>query len=119
MNKGFLIRFAICIFIFGIFLYKYINVTNTLTKQKLFLPKIEKEISLIREDNKRLQYLIEQFENPAHLIELSRSPEYIHLKHPLLKDVLKVREGVALKENKKEKSEYIIDDNSSFSTDRD
>jgi hypothetical protein len=114
MNRGFLIRIAICILILGVFLYKYINFTNVLTKQKLDLPKVEKEISLLREDNKRLQYLIEQFENPAHLIELSRTPEYSHLKHPLLKDVLKVQEGVALKENNVEKSEYSINNNPSY-----
>ena len=96
MNRGFLIRIVICIFIFGVFINKYINKANELTQCNLCLPKVEKEINVIKEENKRLQYIIDQFESPMHLMELSRSPEYSHLKHPLLNDVLKVQEGVAL-----------------------
>lgn len=114
MNKGFLIRIVFCIAILGMFLYSYINKINELTEQKLSIPKIEKEILLLQEENKRLKYIIDQFENPMHLMELARSPEYSHLKHPLVKDVLKVQEGFALKENKVEKSEYSVDNNTSY-----
>lgn len=114
MNKGFLIKIVICIFAGGIFLYKYLNKVNELTEHKLLLPKIEKEIYILKEDSERLQYIIDQFENPTHLMELSRSPEYSHLKHPLFKNVLKVQEGVALKENKVEKSSTGADNNLSY-----
>jgi hypothetical protein len=63
---------------------------------KLCLPKVEKEILVLKEENKRLRYEIDQFENPNHLMELARSPEYSYLKHPLVKDVLKVAQGVAM-----------------------
>lgn len=114
MNKGFLTRIVICVVILGMFLFIYINKSNELTEQKLSIPKIEKEILIVQEENKRLQYIIDRFENPMHLMELVRSPEYSHLKHPLLKDVLKVQEGFALKENKVEKSEYSVDNNTSY-----
>ena len=114
MNKGFLTRTVACIMFLSIFLYIYINKINDLTEYKLYIPKIEKEILLLQEENKRLEYIIDQFESPMHLMELARSPEYSHLKHPLLKDVLKVREGFALKENKVEKSEYSVDNNTSY-----
>lgn len=76
--------------------YAYVSKVNQLTEVKLKVPKIEKEIRLLIEENKNLKYQIERFENPTHLMELARSVEYTHLKHPLLKDVLKVQEGVAL-----------------------
>jgi hypothetical protein len=67
-----------------------------LTKLKLKLPKVKRDAHLIMEENRRLKIEIERFENPTHLMELARSPEFAHLKHPLIKDVLKVKEGVAL-----------------------
>ena len=99
MNKGVLTRIVFCIMFLSLFLYIYINKINDLTEQKLHIPKLEKEILLLQEENKRLEYIIDQFKSPMHLMELARSPEYSHLKHPLLKDVLKVQEGFALKEN--------------------
>ncbi|MFA5250805.1 MAG: hypothetical protein WC371_05310 [Parachlamydiales bacterium] len=77
-------------------LFLYLNGLNELTKLKMAVPKVEKEIAALKEENKRLRYEIRQFESPSHLLELSRRPEFAHLKHPLVKDVLKVKEGVAL-----------------------
>jgi len=59
------------------------------------LPAVEKEIHLINEENRRLAFELEQFENPAHLIELAHHPEFGHLKHPLLKEILTVPEALA------------------------
>lgn len=97
-------------FIFCICLYKYINKINELTLVKLEIPKLEKEIRSLDEEREVLQYEIDRFENPIHLMELARSPQFSHLKHPLVKDVLKVKEGVAIKESI-EKSSRNIDNN--------
>ena len=68
---------------------------NEVTQLKIRLPEMEKEIRVIQEESRRLCYQIEQFENPANLIELARLPEYAHLKHPLLKEILTVPEAFA------------------------
>ncbi len=108
MNKELLIKLGMCMLIFCICLYKYINKINELTLIKLELPKIEKEIKSLDGEREVLQFEIERFENPIHLMELARRAEFAHLKHPFVKDVLKVKEGVALKE-KIEKSSPDID----------
>jgi len=43
-----------------------------------------------------MKYEVEMFENPVYLMQLSRNPEYGHLKHPIIDDVLTIPEGVAL-----------------------
>lgn len=94
-----LIHLGVCLTVFGICLYSYLNAQNTVTELKIRLPKVEKEIQLIREDNRRLSFEIDRFENPSHLIELAHRPEYGHLKHPLLKEILTVPEAFAVTES--------------------
>lgn len=60
------------------------------------LPKLTKEIQAIQEVNANLQYQIECFENPQHLLNLASSPKYDHLKFPFTEEVLTVKEGLAL-----------------------
>ena len=74
----------------------YLDKQNELTKLKIMVPKAERELVLLKEENRRIKYEIEQFESPSHLMELARLPEFAHLRHPLVKDVLKVEEGIAL-----------------------
>ncbi len=75
-------------------LYSYFDKQNELTQMKIQLPELEKNIRLIRDETRRLRYEVEQFENPSHLIELAHNPEYSHLKHPLLREILTVPEGI-------------------------
>jgi hypothetical protein len=93
--KELLARLGVCLSIFGFCLYSYLETQNQLTQLKIQLPAVEKEIQLIREENRRLAYEIDQFENPTHLIELAHSPEFSHLKHPLLREILTVPEALA------------------------
>jgi cell division protein FtsB len=90
MNFGVLIRILFCIFCLGIFLYSYIEKQNVITELRLAIPSVSKELQSIQEENTRLRFEIDQFENPQHLLELSRRPEYRHLKHPLLKDIIMI-----------------------------
>jgi len=96
--KGLLLRLGICLGVLGACLYSYLDTQNELTQLKIHLPDVEKEIKILREENRRLAYEIDQFENPAHLIELAHHPEYGHLKHPLLREILTVPEAFAINE---------------------
>lgn len=93
--KGLLVRLGICLGVFGVCLYSYLDTQNELTHLKIQIPEAEKEIRLIREESRRLAFEVDRFENPAHLIELAHHPEYSHLRHPLLREILTVPEAFA------------------------
>ena len=93
--RSLLPRLGVCLTAFALCLYSYLDTQNQLTHLKIRLPEVEKEVRLIQEENRRLAYEIDQFESPAHLIELAHSPEYAHLKHPLIKEILTVPEAFA------------------------
>jgi hypothetical protein len=93
MSLGFLIRLFLCIFLFGIYLYLYVDKQNQLTEIRLDIPPLTKEVRAIREEIAKLQYEVDQFESPAHLIGLAQNPEFGHLKHPLIKEILIVEEN--------------------------
>jgi uncharacterized protein YlxW (UPF0749 family) len=92
MNRLFY-QILICISAVGIFLYAYVEKQNQLTALRLRIPKLEREVKVLQETNIRLHYEIEQFESPIHLMELSRNPEFGHLKHPYLKDIVIISES--------------------------
>lgn len=104
-NKGPLIRFLLCIGVFGVFLYSYIDKQNAVTRRRLEIPVLAKEIKDIKEANTRLQYEIDLFESPEHLMELARHSEYSHLKQPMLKEILTLQEGLALQVSPEEEKE--------------
>lgn len=81
------VRFAFCIFIAGLTLYLYIDDLNKLTGLRLAIPALIKEVKSIHDENIQLQYEIERFESPIHLMELLRKPEFSHLSYPYVKDV--------------------------------
>lgn len=69
-------------------MYAYIDRQNDLTELRLQFPQLAKEVKGIQEENNRLYYEIDRFESPIHLLELSRKPEFGHLKHPYLHDII-------------------------------
>ena len=93
MKKVTLIKIFACIFILSVTLSLYIEKQNQLTELRLEIPNIMKELKRIQEENIHLQYEINQFESPVHLMELSRKPEYSHLKYPNLNEILILQEG--------------------------
>lgn len=95
MGYSLLARLGVCLSVVALSLYSYFNKQNELTQLKIRLPEVEKELKVVREENRRLLYQIDQFENPAHLIELAHHPEFSHLKHPLLREILTLPEGIA------------------------
>ncbi len=91
-----LIQIGVCFSVFGFCLYSYLDSQNALTQLKMALPQKEKEIQSLREESRRLSYQVDQFENPSHLIELAHRPEFSHLKHPVLREILTVPEAYAV-----------------------
>lgn len=96
MNPFLVIRLFSCILVLGLCLYYYIEKQNEITELRLAIPALTKELRAIQQENTRMQFEIDRFENPVHLIELARRPEYSHLKHPLVKDVIILPAGKPL-----------------------
>lgn len=96
MNRGILFRIFLCVLCAGLLLYSYIDEQNALTRLRLVIPVLAKDIRDLKEENTHLKYEIEFFESPQHLLELSRAAEFSHLKQPLLKDIVTMPQGVAL-----------------------
>jgi hypothetical protein len=90
---GLFIRLLICISFTGLALYKYIDKVNELTELRLLIPVLTREVKEIHEQNLELQYAIESFESPLHLMELARKPEFGHLKYPSLDEVILLPES--------------------------
>ncbi len=85
---GLLIRLLICISFVGLVLYKYIDKLNELTELRLSIPILAREVKEIHEHNLELQYAIDCFESPLHLMELARKPEFGHLKYPFINEIV-------------------------------
>jgi len=110
MKRGLFFRLSFLIIFFSACLYKYIDVQNHVARLRMELPELQSKIHTLLEENKRLQYEIDQFEHPTHLMELARSIEYSHLKHPISEEILSMAQGVALKDpDKVEKKSQSYD----------
>ncbi len=81
-------RICLCVLALATTLYAYVDKRNDLIGLRLQIPLLEKEARAIHEENKRLEYEVDRFESPIHLMELSRKPEFSHLKYPLIQDVI-------------------------------
>ncbi|MBS0654771.1 MAG: hypothetical protein JSR46_03255 [Verrucomicrobia bacterium] len=87
---AFLVRLFLSVLIVGTALYSYVDKHNRLTEMRIRLPLLAKELQAIEEENVRLAFCVEQFENPLHLMEIARKPQYAHLKHPLTTDIITI-----------------------------
>lgn len=90
------ISVAICLLFFGLCLYSYLDMQNAVTKLRIEVPKIARSVKAAQEENVRLKYSIEAFENPQHLMQLAKASEFSHLKFPLVKEIVTVKSGLAL-----------------------
>ncbi len=93
----------ICIASAGLFLYAFIDKQNELTELRLAIPALSKDVKAIQDENVRLQYEVDRFESPIHLMELSRKPEFGHLRYPYIRDVLILAEKPPLAQPMEEK----------------
>lgn len=90
MQVGILIRLLLCVLMMGLFLYAYIVKQNSITELRLQIPSASRELQTILQENTRLQFEIDRFMNPRHLMELAREPRFSHLKHPLTDEVVTI-----------------------------
>lgn len=88
MNLGILIRSLMCILFLGAFLYSYIEKQNEITELRLEIPSHGKTLEELLQETVQLQFEIDQFKDPSHLLQLARLPEYRHLKYPSVKQIL-------------------------------
>lgn len=98
MHTGLISRIMVSLLVFSLCLFSYLNQQNAVTKKRMTIPLLAKELKMIEEENTRLQYQIDQFENPIHLMHLASHHEYSHLKHPVRTDVVELASALALKE---------------------
>ncbi len=91
------IRIFLAISFLGLGLYSYIDKLNALTECRIQIPDLVTDLARLDEENTSLQYQIDEFENPMHLLKLARESEFSHLKYPLIKEVMSLPEGIALR----------------------
>jgi hypothetical protein len=87
MKKIFFVQVLTCALSCAGALYSYVRQQNDLTKIRIELPRLAREVRSLEEHNSRLKYEIERFENPKHLMQLAKRPEYSHLKYPLTSEI--------------------------------
>lgn len=90
------IKLFICLIILGLTLYAFIVKGNQVTEMRLAVPALAKKVRTLHEENSRLRYEIEQFENPIHLMELKMKPELSHLKFPYMEELVILPEPLPL-----------------------
>ena len=106
-RQGPLVRVMVCIGSLGLFLFSYVDTQNAVTQRRLEIPVLAKEIKDLKEQNTHLQYEIDLFESPEHLMQLARHSEFSHLKQPMLKEILTMPEGLALESTSEEPEEKV------------
>ena len=79
---------CLCLFCIGGALFATIDRQNQLTELRMAIPQLAKELRALQEENMRLKYEMERMESPLYLMELSRKPEFAHLKSPLRNEVI-------------------------------
>lgn len=84
-------------------LYLSIDGQNEITALQMEIPRLSRDVRLTIEENTRLQYQIDQFENPQNLMRLAMAQPYRHLRHPLVESVFAIPEGLALSMPQEEK----------------
>jgi len=91
-------------------LYSYLEAQNDLTQLRIKLPALVKVVQAIEEENVRLQYEIDSFENPQNLMHLALHSQYSHLHHPTVNEILILPRGVAIARHVREgKPDYKLD----------
>lgn len=83
-----IVRIFICVTVIWLTIYVHIDANNELTELRRLIPELEKEVKALVEDNIRLQFDIDRFKDPLHLMELAKKPEYSFLKYPYTDDVI-------------------------------
>ncbi len=81
-------KLGFCLLAVAFSIYLYIHGHNHLIEMQLAIPPLQKKIREVVAENGRLQFEIDRFESPAHLMQLADKPEYSHLKPVFLPDII-------------------------------
>lgn len=106
--KKLIARIFLCVGLSSFFLYSYVNKQNELTELRMGIAQIAKEIQVVQKRNMQLKYEIDRFENPDHLMELARQERFSHLMHPLMTNVVMLREGIALQKPSSDEKAVLL-----------
>ena|SRR3989338_1810058 len=90
MNHKIIMRVGLLGSLFGCSLFSYLHTQNEVSKLKMELPMIAKEIESLYSENQKLKFEVECFENPLHLIELARQPQFSHMRFPMENEILSI-----------------------------
>lgn len=82
-----LLHIFVSLFVLTLALYIYIEHLNQVMEERLKIPIVKKELRELREKNTLLQYEIDRFETPSHLMRLSKKSEFSHLKYPTRNEI--------------------------------
>jgi hypothetical protein len=83
-----LTKWILCLATVVVMLYLYIDKQNELINLRIQVRALTKELKSIQENNISLQYEVDRFESPVHLMELAKKPMFSHLKYPYIKDIM-------------------------------
>ena len=75
-------RIFLCLACVGVALHAYIDRNNSIVEVRREIPRLSQDVKAVEESNRTLEYQVERFESPLHLMELSHKPEYSHLRYP-------------------------------------
>lgn len=99
------IQIGLCIFFIGFFLFCYLDRQNKVTEYQLKIPKVQKEIERLSQENQNLKAKINHFEHPSQLMSLLKQKDFSHLDYYHDHDVVCMQQGKEL--IKQEKVETI------------
>ena len=89
------VKLIICLASVVGMLYLYIDKQNELIDLRIKVRALAKELREINEINIGLQYEVDRFESPVHLMELAKKPAFGHLKYPYTKDIIILKQNPA------------------------
>ena len=88
MKKHIIAQIFFFMFVVSGYVYAYLYKENMITSMRIAIAKEKDEIYQLKEDNLRLSYQVDLFENPKFLFSLAKRPEYSHLEMPFSSDIL-------------------------------
>lgn len=90
-----------CLSLFVIFLLSYLDRQNKVVELKLKIPKEQKEIERLVQENQVLRAKIDHLEHPLELMSFLKKKEFRHLSFYLDKDIVCLKAAPQIKKEKK------------------
>lgn len=99
-----MIQIGLCIFSFVFFLFCYLDRHNKVTEYQLKIPKVQREVERLSQENTALKAQIEHFELPSQLMNLLRQKDFAHLDYYHDHDVICMQAGKEFERQEKVES---------------